>query len=44
METEIEKMSLESKDLVAERIDQVKALFPEIVTEGGAPSILRSCG
>lgn len=34
METEIEKMSLESKDLVAERIDQVKALFPEIVTEG----------
>lgn len=36
METEIEKMSLESKDLVAERIDQVKALFPEIVTEGEA--------
>lgn len=34
METEIEKMSLESKDLVAERIDQVKALFPEIITEG----------
>lgn len=34
MEAEIEKMSLESKDLVAERIDQVKALFPEIVTEG----------
>lgn len=34
METEIEKMSLESKDLVAERIEQVKTLFPEIVTEG----------
>lgn len=34
METEIEKMSLESKDLVAERIEQMKALFPEIVTEG----------
>lgn len=34
METEIKKMSLESKDLVAERVEQVKALFPEIVTEG----------
>ena len=34
METEIEKMSLESKDLVAERIEQMKALFPEIITEG----------
>lgn len=34
METEIVKINLESKDLVAERIEQVKTLFPEIVTEG----------
>ena len=27
-------MDLESKDLVAERIEQMKALFPEIATEG----------
>ena len=30
---EIEKMDLESRDLVAERIEQLKQLFPEIVTE-----------
>lgn len=30
---EIEKMDLASKDLVAERIEQLKALFPEIVVE-----------
>ena len=30
---EIEKMDLESKDLVAERIEQLKQLFPEIVIE-----------
>lgn len=32
--TDIEKMNLESKDLVAERIEQLKSLFPEISTEG----------
>lgn len=31
--TDIEKMNLESKDLVAERIEQLKSLFPEISTE-----------
>ncbi len=31
---EIKQMDLESKDLVAERIEQMKALFPEIATEG----------
>lgn len=31
--TDIKKMDLASKDLVAERIEQLKALFPEIVTE-----------
>jgi len=31
---DIEKMNLESTDLVAERIDTLKGLFPEIVTEG----------
>lgn len=31
---EIEKMDLESKDLVAERIEQLKAMFPEIAVEG----------
>ena len=31
---EIKEMDLESKDLVAERIEQMKALFPEIATEG----------
>ena len=36
--SEIEKMDLESKNLVAERIEQLKALFPEIVTEGRLPS------
>lgn len=31
-------MDMESKDLVVERIEQMKAMFPEIVTEsaGGA--------
>ena len=29
----IEKMNLASKDLVAERIEELKALFPEVVTE-----------
>ena len=31
---EIKKMNLESKDLVVERIEQLKALFPEIAVEG----------
>lgn len=31
--TDIEKMNLESKDLVADRIEQLKSLFPEISTE-----------
>lgn len=31
---EIRQVDLESKDLVAERIKQMKALFPEIATEG----------
>lgn len=31
---EIKAMDLESKDLVAERIEQMKALFPEIAIEG----------
>lgn len=31
---EIKQMDLESKDLVAERIEQMKELFPEIATEG----------
>lgn len=31
---EIENMNLESTDLVTERIDALKALFPEILTEG----------
>lgn len=34
MAEEIEKVSLESKDLVAERIEQMKALFPEIAAGG----------
>ena len=33
--TEIEKLNLESADLVAERIAQLKALFPEAFGEGG---------
>lgn len=36
----IEKMSLDSKDLVAERVEQLKKLFPEVITEnlgGGSP-------
>ncbi len=31
---EIKQVDLESKDLVAERIEQMKMLFPEIATEG----------
>lgn len=31
---EFEKMNCESKDLIAERIEQLKQLFPEIATEG----------
>lgn len=31
---EIKEMDLESKDLVAERVKQIKALFPEVATEG----------
>lgn len=36
----IEKMNLESKNLVTERIEQLKMLFPEIVVEaaGGGGS------
>lgn len=34
MSEEIKKMSPESKDLVAEHIEQLKQLFPEVVTEG----------
>lgn len=32
---EIRKMNLESKDLVAERIERMRELFPEVFTEGG---------
>lgn len=32
--TSIEPMNLESEDLVADRIEQLKQLFPEIITEG----------
>ncbi len=32
--SEIEKMDLESKNLVAERVEQLKTLFPEITVEG----------
>ena len=31
----IEKMGLASKDLVAERIEEMKSLFPEIASGGG---------
>lgn len=34
MADEIQKMDLESKDLVAERIEEMKKLFPEIAVEG----------
>ena len=34
MDAEIKTVDLESKDLVAERIEQMKELFPEIATEG----------
>ena len=30
---EIKEMDLESKDIIKERIEQLKQLFPEIVTE-----------
>ena len=33
--SEIEKMDLESENLVADRIEQLKRMFPEIVTEPG---------
>lgn len=33
-EEEIQRVDLESQDLVAERIEQLKALFPEVATEG----------
>lgn len=32
---EIEKMDLESEDIVGDRIEQLKRMFPEIVTERG---------
>lgn len=32
---DIEEMNLESEDLVADRIEQLKQMFPEIVTERG---------
>ena len=32
---EFEKMDLASADLVAERIEQLKQLLPEVATEGG---------
>ena len=48
---EFKKMGLESEDLVADRIEQLKRLFPEIVTEraggGVRPPTLQtstSCG
>lgn len=34
MDAEIKTVDLESKDLVAERIEKMKELFPEIATEG----------
>ena len=37
-ELRIEKMNLASKDLVADRIEQLKALFPEIVVESNGCS------
>ena len=47
---EFEPIDLASKDLVGERIEQLKQLFPEIVTERGleervtgAVSILTNC-
>lgn len=43
MGAEIKKMDLESKDLVADRIEQLTALFPEIATEGIAPSDGKNC-
>lgn len=30
---DIETMNLESEDLVAERIERLKQMFPEIITE-----------
>ncbi|MBS5451682.1 MAG: hypothetical protein KHZ24_10845 [Coriobacteriia bacterium] len=33
---EFKKMDLESEDLVADRIEQIKRLFPEVVVEGSS--------
>lgn len=39
---DIEKVDLESEDLVADRIERLKQLFPEIVTErAGGGRLLR---
>lgn len=35
MADDIEKMDLKSKDLVAERVDEMRELFPEVFSEGG---------
>lgn len=32
---DIERMNLESEDLVADRIEQMRALFPEVFVESG---------
>lgn len=32
---DIEKMNLESENLVDKRIEQMRELFPEVFTEGG---------
>lgn len=39
--SDIEKIDLSSKDLIAERVEQIKALFPEVIIEnrGGGLSI-----
>lgn len=51
LDESITYVGLESKDLVSERVEQMKALFPEIVTEssggGGSfskPSTSKSYG
>lgn len=31
--SDIEKIDLSSKDLIAERVEQIKALFPEVIIE-----------
>lgn len=43
MGVEIKKMDLESKGLVADRIEQLTALFPEIAIEGIASSVGEDC-